>query len=157
MEDSRHFQISIFDQACAARDSLMGNFSPIRFLYSTVHCVVWCVCVCAYKMQCCTKQRWWILTWWTYLHTVKRSPKTLESFLCTLLSQMIHDSDPSQPIGTLAWTGQCHWFPIPSWHSEDLSTIPLRHVLGQRVSHTALFSGVHWRPWVIVFSLYVWV
>ena len=107
-------------------------------------------------MQCCTKQKWWLSTWRTYLHTVKRSQRTLESFVCTLLSQMNPDSDPSQPIGTLAWTGQCHWFPIPSWHGEDLSTVPLRHVLGYLVFDTALLSGFHRRPSVIVFHLYVW-
>lgn len=54
-----------------------------------------------------------------YLNLFITIPEEFPKFLFTLLSQIFSYSDLSQPIGTLAWTGQFYWFPIPSWHNKD--------------------------------------
>lgn len=45
-----------------------------------------------------------------HLHVVENVPwgPSKVFFLLTLLSQIFPDSDLSQPIGTLDWTGHCH-------------------------------------------------
>lgn len=62
---------------------------------------------------------WGAISMWHISIELETSPRTSESFLFTLLSHIFPDSDLSQPIGTLARTGQSHWFPIPSWHNKE--------------------------------------
>lgn len=94
----------------------------------------------------------------------KRPWGPFESFLCTLLSQIFPDSDLSQPIGTLAWTGQSHWFPIPSWHNNDCQRTSETCPWPKCNPHCSIKSNLqlptslfyHWSRWCLRPFLLLW-